>query len=105
MNPATRARLTKRPHLTRAQRRETLLHALELILETTPLLEVRIKDIAHGAGCAASTFYEHFDDLTEAAAALVNDKLAESDAHAITDRHLAAIAHLFTVEHSLPAAA
>lgn len=107
MSPDALGRWPKRPRMPLPERRAAILTALEQILETTPLLAVTVKQLAREAGCATTTIYQHFDGLSEAAAALVKAKRAaaqEAGEDAITDQHLAAIDQLFTVEADLTAA-
>lgn len=96
--------MTARGRVPAAERREAILDALEHILSTTALLDVQIKQVARVAGCKTATFYQHFDDLTAAAAALVERERAQAGDEPIADPHLAALAQLLTVEQALPAA-
>lgn len=96
------------PRVPAQARREELIAALAQVLLTTPLLEVRIKQVTRAAGCPSGTFYRHFDGLPELAAALVDAKRAEAEADgrdSIDEPHVAAIAQLFAVEQQLPALA
>lgn len=112
MNAARRAPAPRSKRVPGPERHAAILVALEKVLETTPLLKVSVKQLARSANCPMGSFYQQFDDLADAAAQLVADNrvqarlAAAAAARTMTagDRHLAAIANLFAVEGTLPAA-
>jgi AcrR family transcriptional regulator len=59
------------------RRRAQLLAVLEELLETTPLADVQIDDVASKAGIARSGFYFYFPTKSAAVAALIESVMAE----------------------------
>jgi AcrR family transcriptional regulator len=65
------------PRLSGDDRYQALLHAAEILLDTRPMEDISIEELANGAGISRSNFYFYFASKDEVLLALLDRVIAE----------------------------
>src|SRR3954471_22539515 len=73
--PASGRRVATRTR--RAEARERIVAAAELLLRDRPYRDLRVEDVMAAAGLSRTVFYRHFDDLPRLMASLLDVVQAE----------------------------